>query len=487
VNRTLYEIAQMVLSAGWRRRFLICVPFLLMIPISVLASRFAPKTYESKTILLLQETGKENPFLKDFAVGLNVKDRILALQVLLRSEHVLLNVLRDISSAAGGKPIESDPQELALRMSRLSSSISVELIGTDLLELKLKGDKPTGLGDTLAAISNRFLERLLAPERSTLGATKAFLQQQTEQRRQELQKSEQALSDFRTQHADKLPAVNANNITRLGQMKQRLEEKSMELSAATAGFQDMRKQLASTNPIVGRLEESIVQVTGELTSLRSRYTEDHSDVQAAERRLSRLQEERRSYIEVSQKIETNDIDRLWNMAAGEQGKSSSEKGPPPLLVSQLLRLQDSQGKRVALEKDVEQLKLAVDEVQHAMAEYAPIEQQQQRLEKEVSAARELLEGFAKRLDNATTSLALGKFEAPERVKIIDPPQDPTTPTSPARILFVIAGIIAGLAIGVGLAIVAELLDQRVRSNADFSGIANAPVLGRLPAQRRSPA
>jgi polysaccharide chain length determinant protein (PEP-CTERM system associated) len=481
VNRSLYDIAQLILSAGWRRRFLILVPFILMIPISVIGSRFAPKKYESKTILLLQETGKENPFLKDFAVGLNVKDRISALQVLLRSEHVLLNVLRDISGK-DAKKLEADPVELAIQMNRLSANISVELIGTDLLELKLRGDRPTGLGDVLGAISNRFLERLLAPERSTLGSTRAFLQQQTEQRRTELSKAELDLSTFRAQHADKLPAVNANNITRLGQMKQRLEEKSMELSAATAGFQDMRKQLASTNPIVGRLEENIVQVTGELTALRSRYTEDHSEVQAAERRLSRLQDERRSYMEVAQKIDTVDIDRLWSIAAGEQ-RQTSEKSAPPLLVSQLLRLQDSQGKRVALEKDVEQLRLAVEDVQKAMAEYAPIEQQQQRLEKEVTAARELLEAFVKRLDNATTSLALGKFEAPERVKIIDPPQDPTMPTSPARILFVIAGIIAGLGIGVGLAVVAEMLDQRVRTSADFAGLTSVPVLGRLPGQR----
>ena len=481
MNRSLYDIAQIVLSAGWRRRFLICVPFLLMIPISILASRFAPKSYEAKTILLLQETGKENPFLKDFAVGLNVKDRISALQVLLRSEHVLLNVLRDISGT-DAKALEADPQELAIRMSRLSSNISVELIGTDLLELKLKGDRPAGLGLVLEAISSRFLERLLAPERSTLGATRSFLQQQTELRRVELAKAERELSEFRAHHADKLPAVNANNITRLGQMKQRLEEKSMELSAATAGFQDMRKQLASTNPIVGRLEESIVQVTGELTALRSRYTEDHSEVQAAERRLSRLQDERRSYMEVASKIDTADIDRLWNMAAGEQ-RQSSEKSAPALLVSQLLRLQDSQGRRVALEKDVEQLRLAVDDVQKAMAEYAPIEQQQQRLEKEVTAARELLEGFVKRLDNATTSLALGKFEAPERVKIIDPPQDPTISTSPARILFVIAGIIAGLGIGVGFAVMAEMLDQRVRTSGDFARLTSVPVLGRLPGPR----
>jgi polysaccharide chain length determinant protein (PEP-CTERM system associated) len=478
VNRTLYDIAQMVLSAGWRRRFLVLVPFLLMIPISIVASRFAPKTYEAKTILLLQETGKENPFLKDFAVGLNVKDRISALQVLLRSEHVLQNVLRDIGEKDGSAKTTSI-EEQAIKMSRLAANITVELIGTDLLELKLKGDKPAGLGKVLEAISNRFLERLLAPERSTLGATKSFLQQQMDMRRVELEKSERALSDFRAQHADKLPAVNANNITRLGAMKQRLEEKTMELSAAAAGFNDMRKQLASTNPIVGRLEESIVQVTGELTALRSRYTEDHSEVQAAERRLNRLQDERRAYIEVAQKIDTVDIDRLWSMAAGQQPQAS-EKGAPPLLVSQLLRLQDSQGKRVALEKDVEQLRLAVDDVQRAMAEYAPIEQQQQRLEKEVTAARELLEAFAKRLDNATTSLALGKFEAPERVKIIDPPQDPTIPTSPARILFVIAGIVGGLAIGIGLAIVAEMLDQRLRTSHDFTGITSVPVLGRLP-------
>ena len=68
-----------------------------------------------------------------------------------------------------------------------------------------------------------------------------------------------------------------------------------------------------------------------------------------------------------------------------------------------------------------------------------------------------------------------------------PPQDPTISTSPPRILFVIAGIVAGLAIGIGLAIIAELLDQRVRTSSDFSGIANVPVLGRLPARHSSAA
>ena len=101
-------------------------------------SKFAPKSYEAKTILLLQETGKDNPFLKDFVVGLNLKDRIFALQTLLRSEHVLLNVLRDLR----GKDIEKDPEKLAVEMRQLSGNISVQLVGSDLIELKLKGSKP---------------------------------------------------------------------------------------------------------------------------------------------------------------------------------------------------------------------------------------------------------------------------------------------------------------------------------------------------------
>lgn len=473
MQRSLSDIIHLLLCAGWRRRYLICVPFVLMIPLSIIGARFAPKTYEAKTILLLQETGKDNPFLKDFAVGLNLKERISALQALLKSEHVLLNVLRDIH----GGNVETDPRALAMEMRQLGGNISVQLVGSDLLELKLKGARPEGLGKMLEAISARFLERLLSPERSTLGATQAFLQDQLEKRRKALDLAETELSRFKSANADKIPAIFASNITRLGAIRQKLEEKSMELSAATAAFNDMRRQLAGTNPIVGRLEESIIQVTGELTALKARYTDDHSDVQAAERKLRRLQEERRSYLDVSNRIEKADMDRLWNIALGQGG--DNEKAPP-LLVSQLTRLQDAHAKRVALEKDVEQIKAVVEDMERNIPAHAPIEQQQQRLEKEVTSARETYEAFLKRYENAKTSRALGEFEAVERVKFIDLPQDPTIPVTPPKIIFIVAGIIAGLVVGIGLATVAELLDPSVHTAAEMALLCGAPVLARLP-------
>ncbi|MFX8542916.1 GNVR domain-containing protein, partial [Acinetobacter baumannii] len=96
----------------------------------------------------------------------------------------------------------------------------------------------------------------------------------------------------------------------------------------------------------------------------------------------------------------------------------------------------------------------IGEQQKDMSEFSPIEQQQSRLEKEVTTAREYYDAFQRRYDNAVTSQSLGQFEAPDRVKVIDPAQDPTIPSSPPKIIFVIAGIVGGMVLGIGLAVVA---------------------------------
>jgi polysaccharide chain length determinant protein (PEP-CTERM system associated) len=473
VKRSLPEIILMILYAGWRRRYLICVPIVLMLPLSVLGSRFAPNTYEARTILLLQETGKENPFLKDFVVGLHVKERISALRALVKSEHVLLNVLKDIKS-----PEEfADPRRAAILMRGLAGAITVELIGTDLLELRLRGGEPTGMGRTLGAIKKRFLERLLSPERSTLGATRQFLADQLAERKAALEAAEREMAEFRARHADKLPGLFSSSVQRLGTLQQQLQERTMQLTAARTAFDTVRQQMASSNPVVGRLEESIVQVTTELTSLRGRYTQEHSLVQAAERKLARLHAERRAYIEVSRRIDVADLDQLWSMAAAS---TSDTQKAPPLLVSQVLRLQEAKARQATLEQEVKSLSGALERLQTTIAEFAPIEQQQTQLEKRIASARELYQTFLERHDKASTSYALGQFEEPERIKVIDAPQDPSIPISLPKVIFVVFGVFAGLALGIGLAVVAELLDSRLRTRRQFAEATGLPVVACLP-------
>jgi len=201
-------------------------------------------------------------------------------------------------------------------------------------------------------------------------------------------------------------------------------------------------------------------------------------VQAAERKLERLQDERRTYLEVANSVTQSDLSDLWSGAT--TATASDVRNAPPLLVSQLIRLNEAHGKRAALEADIRQLREAVAALQSEVAQNAPLEQEQTRLEKEVSVARDGYEAFMKRYDIASTSRALGIFEAPERIKIIDAPRDPTIPATPPPMIFVAAGIVAGIVLGIGLAITAEMLDQHVRSPQEFAARTGLKIVARLP-------
>ena len=473
MTRTPHDILLMVLAAAWRRRRLWTWPLLVMPVVGLVVSFLIPKAYESKMTIVIQEPAKLNPFMRDFSIGPNVKERMPTLQALLHSDHVLGQVAIDL----GMVPAKADRRQREAAVKALSSSIKVDLVGGDILELKIRGPKPGGLGRTLETIGNRLIERLVAPERTAVGDSERFLTEQLGLRRSELEAAEKALADFKTANAALLPSVYSSSLTRLTDLKGKLEERSLALATADAAFNDLRTRLVSTNPVIGRLEQEIVQVSGELSTLQSRYTGDHSEVVAAQRKLQRLQDERRQLIEATRGIDLNDLDRLWNMAAG---MGDGDKKATPLLVTQMQNLQEAQSRRAALAKEVEQLRSAINDTQGNMASFAPIEQRQQALERALASAREAHDSLAKRYEMARVTGALGVFEAPERVKVVDASGDPLGPTSLPRIVFLLGGLAAALALGVALSVMAELFDPMLRTAPDFTELLAVPLLGRLP-------
>ena len=163
----------------------------------------APKSYEARMTVLVQEPGRLNPFLNDLAIGPNVKDRMPALTALVKSEHILRAVLEDM----GQLPSNADARTKELKVGELASALSVQLIGSELVEVKMRSPKPTGLAKTLDAVSRRFIERVVSPERGAVESSESFLGEQLAAKRAELAAAEQAFADFKAEHADKLPAL----------------------------------------------------------------------------------------------------------------------------------------------------------------------------------------------------------------------------------------------------------------------------------------
>jgi polysaccharide biosynthesis transport protein len=86
----------------------------------------------------------------------------------------------------------------------------------------------------------------------------------------------------------------------------------------------------------------------------------------------------------------------------------------------------------------------------------------------------------------TTSQATTKSNAPG-AKIITDATMPLSPASPRPLIDLGVALIIGLALGVGVALVRDRLDDRVRDRRDFEARVGAPLLAVVPAYRQTSA
>jgi capsular polysaccharide biosynthesis protein len=107
-------------------------------------------------------------------------------------------------------------------------------------------------------------------------------------------------------------------------------------------------------------------------------------------------------------------------------------------------------------------------------------EEQTKLHARVAAASASLQDYSSRfsrLSNNSTK-GLGVLESPERIKLIDMASNPTVPSdSGARII--LTGIAAGVALALGMALLAELMDQRVRRAEDVADVLGLPSVVKL--------
>ncbi len=469
------SLALTAVAIAWRRRYLIVVPLLVLPPLAFGLGTTRPQTFKAQATILVQETAKLNPFLNDLSVGPNLKERMPALQSLVHSAHILEGVLEDTGAIT---PTDS-ANERAIKIRRLSSAISVQLVGNDLVAFRISGPTGQGMAATLNALSKRFVERLLAPERSSIRDSQVFLQQELDERTARLDKAQAAYAKFKSENRDRLPSLEGSLVVRLSALEQKLSDNRMQIKAAEGELGNMRQRLIGTNPVIGRIEEDILATTRKLGELATRYTDEHSAVQGEKRTLRRLEQERDALLADAESMKGADLDRLWNLAVSASGTGDNES--PSLLITQMNRLQETNSSYARLKEETAALEREIEQIHTAIAETGPVMQQQKQLEEAIRIAQESYEGIAKRFDNAQITGALGEFEAPERIKIIEAPTDPVVPTTPGSILYLLGGIIAAILAGAGLAIAAEILDTRLRSRDQFEAAAGVPVIARFTA------
>lgn len=457
----LYVIGYRLLCLIWRWRYLFVVPSVLLAVAMGFYASTSQTYFMSRTSLLLQESALANPFLKDMSVAVKLKERIRGLDALLHSRFVMAEVALDNGLVTENS---SDWQREAVQR-QLANATTMRLIGDSMVHIELTWDDPRLAQQLLISISDSFQKRLMAPAQAAVEQSETFLAAQLERQQQSVLAVEAQLAQFKQENAELLPnLIGANNMALL-EAQQQIRVKTMDLQGAKARFSNLKQQLLLANPVVSEIERQIVQAQAELTLLKSRYTDKHSKVKSTQARLNQLQKEKGRLLsqarELKQKDEAAHIDDLWQLATEFQGTDSGQV--PNLLSSQLQQLQQASSLIATLEGELKVLNDHQQSILSRMSESAEVEQKLSELQRLVDGRKVLYQELLVRFEKAQVTEQLGRFEAPQKIQVIDRPNLPKSSINRPWWLSALLGFFGGIGLGVMAVSISFILDRRVHS------------------------
>lgn len=303
-----------------------------------------------------------------------------------------------------------------------------------------------------------------------------FLTQQIAEYDRKLAEAESRLAQYKREHAGLIPGSTGDYFSRLHAETDELERARLTLSMAEQKREELRRQIASEQPIVspsagglhgGSLDtaSAVREAQARLDELLLRYTDSHPDVIAARRTLAELKQR--------QQAEIAAIRRGDPAAIAASGLAANP-------VYQAMRLQLSQADiEVATERQAVADQEAKIAEQRKMINTAPeVEAEYERLNRDYGVIHGQYQALVDRLSRAKLS-DRADATGVVRFEVVDPPTVNSEPVFPNRTRLIIAVLLGGLGAGLAAAYLLHQLRPVFSSTRQLMELTQLPVLGSI--------
>ena len=323
------------------------------------------------------------------------------------------------------------------RVDGLRKRLGTKQVSDSFVQVTLSGGEKDGLGDQLNAVLASLFEGLLTPTQSANDAV-TFV---ARQRQGEIEAIERRIKEVEAREPRLTEAMVREHINAGNSAEERIAAKQRLLDSDRA-----------------RLQREIEGIVG-AAHARSK------DPKAAptEVLLGQIITEHRAQLDaLSQKGE----------AEADAAKTIARS------IENLSALAAQQKETAELADELKLERERVDNAQATARNLASLMQQRKQLYDEVDHARGRYRQLMERLRGTSGGAALNLLRTPAQVQIVDPPSDPTRPTT-SRVKILMIGIAASIVFSIGLAALFELLDPTLRGSAHLAAVTQLPVLARF--------
>ncbi len=420
---------------------------------TVVISLILPKTYEATTTLVVNYKGV------DPVTGNHVPTQLipgyLATQVdVISSPGVALKVVDKLELYTNPEVVDAFYEATEGRgdvrnwlakvlLENLTVSPSRE---SSVITLEYASNTPEGAAMLANAFAEAYIETNLQLKIDPSKRTSEWFEQRVEEMRFNLIDAQKRLSDYQREKgivsADKRMDVETARLSQLSQQlvvaqAELFQQKSRQEAVLKGGVKNLDTTVLA-DPIIRDLKVSLARAEVKLSELAQRLSEQHPDYRMAKTEVQSLQRKLASEFKQAK-------ERIKSDVAIAQKK-----------VNELERAVEAQ-KQVLLE---------INENRNMLEVYT----------QEVIDAQQVLSLATQRLNQ----LALEGTSRESDVSILDQAVPPIEPSKPNLVINVILAVFLGLVLAIAVALIAELLDHRVRMKEDIEEGTDLPVLGEIP-------
>lgn len=435
----------LILRARWKVGLL---AFVLTVATTVTVSLLLPKQYTASTAVVV-DVKSPDPVSGMMLQGMMAPGYMATQVDIINSDRVAQMVVKNLGmdkspaiqsqwqEATQGKGLLLDwlanllQKNLDVKPSRESNVININYTGAD--------------PDFAAAVANGFaqayvdvnLELRVAPARQYA----SFFDEQTKAAREKLEKAQQALSDFQQK----------NGITstdeRLDFETAKLNETSSQLTGIQGQTTDSQSKRAAgkadtiaevmQSPLINGLKADIARLEAKLNESRGNLGANHPQIIRSESELATL----RAQLESETRKITSSIETSYQVSkqreAQLQGALAAQK-------ARVLQLNKQRDELNVLRRDIESAQRAFEIVSQRASQT--------------------------NIESQTTQT---------NIAVLNPATTPSAPSKPRVFLNILVSIFLGTMLGVGLALLLELINRRIRSTEDLVEALEIPVLGTI--------
>ena len=458
------------LEIALRRKWLIIIPLLVIIPIAIALCFVLPKIYKAETSILVIPQNIPDSFVKS-TVTMNPSEYLSVISQEITSRTNLEKVIKKISPELLNRMgidqiIAQMRSNIAIDVQQNRSSRTASVAA---FTISYQGKDPYLVAETTNLMAKLFIDENLSRREDQARKTTAFLVNELKDLEATLAEQEKVISDYKQLHIGSLPEQRDVNLRMLDQLMIQSTRIATELNEAENRRIVLQQQAMQSDsipspsgqeqrtPASGSIQARINDTQRRIAELRTKYTDQHPDIVAAQAELKKLQA----------------------LAAGLNADTSGVSGSP--FTSEIDK------ELLAINLNIRTLRGEESSIRAKIADYQARVERAPKLEQELFALSRDYENTKKAYDEllskrlaAEQAEKLEMAQQGEQFKIIDQAKVPIKPFKPDPFKILLVGVMLALASGGGLVFLAELLDKSFHSVKDLESYLALPVLASIP-------